>query len=205
MSARTDPCGGASGKLYAYPNRLIRKHRQVLGRASGPYFKFGGAKPMKKLLAVLALGLAVSFLAAAQTPEKTAMSKGATAQREDVAAQLKALENAWNDAVLKLDAAAMDAILDDTLVDTSATGMVGNKAKDLADLKAGEPKLESSSLDNMKVHVYGNAAVVTGRFTQKGTYKGKDISGTGRFTDTFVKRNGKWRCVATQGTMISQK
>jgi len=46
---------------------------------------------------------------------------------------------------------------------------------------------------------------VTGRFTQKGTYKGKDISGTGRFTDTFVKRNGKWRCVATQGTMISQK
>jgi ketosteroid isomerase-like protein len=177
----------------------------VLVRASWLYFKFGGGKPMKKMLVLFVLGLAVPLLAAAQTTEKAAVSKGTAAQGEDVAAQLKALENAWSDAVLKHDAAALDAILEDSLVETSPTGTVSNKAMDLADLKAGEPKLESFSPDNMKVHVYGNAAVVTGRFTLKGTYKGKDISGTGRFTDTFVKRNGKWRCVASQATMTSQK
>jgi len=160
---------------------------------------------MKKMLVLFVLGLAVPLLGAAQTTEKTAVSKGTVAQGEDVAAQLKALENAWSDAVLKHDAAALDAILDDSLVETNSVGTVSNKAKDLADLKAGEPKLESFSLDNMKVHVYGNAAVVTGRFALKGTDKGKDISGTGRFTDTFVKRNGKWRCVASQAALISQK
>ncbi|MBZ5542726.1 MAG: nuclear transport factor 2 family protein [Acidobacteriia bacterium] len=161
---------------------------------------------MKKMLVLFVLGLAVPWLAAAQTTEKTAVSKGtAAAEGEDVAAELKALENAWSDAMLKHDAAALDAILDDSLVEISPAGTVSNKAKDLADLKAGEPKLESFSLDDMKVHVYGNAAVVTGRFAIKGTDKGKDISGTGRFTDTFVKRNGKWRCVASQATIIPQK
>ncbi len=160
---------------------------------------------MKKMLVLFVLGLAVPLLAAAQTTEKAAVSKGTAAQGEDVAAQLKALENAWSEAMLKHDATALDAILDDSLVETGPAGTVSNKAMDLADLKAGEPKLELFSLADMKVHVYGNAAVVTGRFTLKGTYKGEDMSGTGRFTDTFVKRNGKWRCVASQATMIPQK
>ena len=56
----------------------------------------------------------------------------------------------------------------------------------------------------MKVRVFGNAAVVTGRTTIKGgKYKGKDISGQYRFTDTWVKRNGHWLCVASANTRVT--
>jgi hypothetical protein len=36
------------------------------------------------------------------------------------------------------------------------------------------------------------------------TYKGQDISGKYRFTDTWVKRNGKWQAVASQSTKLQQ-
>ena len=63
-------------------------------------------------------------------------------------------------------------------------------------------KYESLEISDIKVHVYGNSAVATGTGNVKASMKGHDISGTYRFTDTWVKRNGKWQCVASQGTKI---
>jgi hypothetical protein len=48
-------------------------------------------------------------------------------------------------------------------------------------------------------------AVVNGHYTQKGSYKGKDITGEGRFTDVFVERQDRWECVSTQATPISKE
>ena len=52
--------------------------------------------------------------------------------------------------------------------------------------------------------MYGNAAVATGLSTGKGTFRGQEINGSSRFTDTWVKRNGKWQAVASQGTKVQQ-
>jgi ketosteroid isomerase-like protein len=50
----------------------------------------------------------------------------------------------------------------------------------------------------MNVRAYGNAAVVITHYTTvKEQYKGKDISGSYRTIDTWVKRAGRWQCVAT--------
>ena len=51
----------------------------------------------------------------------------------------------------------------------------------------------------------GNSAVVTYQTTDKGTYKGNDLSGQYRWTDVFVKQGGVWQIVATQGTRIAAK
>jgi len=59
--------------------------------------------------------------------------------------------------------------------------------------------------DEMKARVYGDAAVVTYRWTSKETFKGQDISGQSRWTDTWVKRAGRWQCVASHGSRIAQK
>ncbi|PYV21384.1 MAG: hypothetical protein DMG24_19660 [Acidobacteria bacterium] len=160
---------------------------------------------MKRMLLTLVFAVAASSIAAGQEPtEKKSVSKDNAAGSGAIAQQIKDLENQWNDAALKHDAAAMDRILAADVVDTSSAGHMQGKAEDLADLKSGEPKLESSNVDNMKVRVYGNVAVVNGHFAQKGTYKGKDISGEGRFTDVFVKRQGRWQCVSTQGTTMAK-
>jgi ketosteroid isomerase-like protein len=90
-------------------------------------------------------------------------------------------------------------------VGTAPDGKVGDKAQDVSDVKTGKMKAEGVDPDDMKVHVYGNVAVVTGRVTVKGgQYGGQDISGQYRFTDTWVKNKGRWQVAASQATAIRQ-
>ena len=79
------------------------------------------------------------------------------------------------------------------------------KAQDIATITSGDLAFESAVLDNVKVRVYGDTAVVTGRTTNKGKYKGQDISGQYQFTDVFVKQGGRWRAVASHATRIAEQ
>jgi ketosteroid isomerase-like protein len=53
-------------------------------------------------------------------------------------------------------------------------------------MTSGDLKFQSMELADLEAHVYGNTAVATGKNSLKGTYKGQDISGSYRFTDTWV-------------------
>jgi len=117
-------------------------------------------------------------------------------------AALKALEEKWDAANLKGDAAALGAILADTFISTSAEGKVRTKPEVLAELKAGTIKYQTSKVDDMKVFLYGDAAVVNGKWTGKFVLKGKPTDTVERFTDTYIRQNGQWRAVASQGSAI---
>jgi ketosteroid isomerase-like protein len=81
--------------------------------------------------------------------------------------------------------------------------VVSDRAGDLADLKGPNP-MTSCVDDDVKVRVYGDTAVVMGRGRRSGMFKGapfKDREIT--YTDVFVRRNGRWQCVASQGTPAS--
>ena len=119
--------------------------------------------------------------------------------------ELVKLERAWADALVKRDVAVVQQIYADEYVDTDPDGVVTNKAQDLANLTSGALKLAAQTLADLKVHVYGDVGVVHGSYTQKGTLQGKDVSGTFRFTDVFVKRSGRWQCVSTQSTRVAKK
>jgi hypothetical protein len=69
-------------------------------------------------------------------------------------------------------------------------------------LKSGDLKIESIKLSDMKVHVYGDAAVVIGRAAQVGNFKGHPLTATIIFTDTFIQQNGKWRAVASHRSAL---
>jgi hypothetical protein len=56
---------------------------------------------------------------------------------------------------------------------------------------------------NVKARVYGNAAVVTGLATRSGTYKGATFDQQYLWTDTFVMKDGRWQCAASQSTLIA--
>jgi ketosteroid isomerase-like protein len=45
-------------------------------------------------------------------------------------------------------------------------------------------------------------AVVTGRSVSGGTVDGRDVTITQRYTDVYVRRDGRWRIVASQGTQV---
>ena len=144
---------------------------------------------------VVVLVLAVAIIA--QTP---AQPKSGSVEQE-----LIKLENGWNDAQLKKDGAFLEQILADDYTGTEADGNVVTKAQEIANLKPGDYVVKSIVNDDYKVRVYGDAAVVTFRFTSTWEAQGKDNITQLRFTNTWVKRAGRWQCVATHGSRIAQK
>ena len=119
--------------------------------------------------------------------------------------ELIKLENAWKQAVVNRDAAALKRLYADEYVSTDQEGVVWNKVDDIAIDTTGVSRLASYKLDDMKVRLSGDAAVVTGRITSKGTLHGNAVSGESRFTDVFVKRDGRWQCLASQSTPIVKR
>lgn len=87
---------------------------------------------------------------------------------------------------------------------TDPAGRHLTKAEVLAELDSGERKLVSGTIDDVKVRLYGDTAVVTGRTLAAGSYQGTRVSVKLRFTDVFVKQNGNWRAVASQATLIGE-
>jgi ketosteroid isomerase-like protein len=116
--------------------------------------------------------------------------------------EIKNLEQGWVQSVLKDGAASVDRYEADDIVTTDPSGRVTDKAQDKSDLASGDLKFQSMEISDLTVHVYGNTAVATGTNRVKGTYKGQDLSGTYRYSDTWVKRNGKWQAVASQSTKV---
>jgi uncharacterized protein (TIGR02246 family) len=119
-------------------------------------------------------------------------------------AALRAIEEKWNAANLNGDAAALEAIFADTFVMTDGEGKVRPKAEVIRELKSGNVKYQAAKSDELQIYIYGDAAVVTGRWRGKFTARGKTTEVVERFTDTFVKQNGAWRCVASHGSNIKQ-
>jgi ketosteroid isomerase-like protein len=78
------------------------------------------------------------------------------------------------------------------------------KATSEADLKSGKMKFESVRADELRVRVFGDAAIAFGLVTEKSKYDDKDNSGQFRFTDVFIKRDGRWQAVCTHLTRVAK-
>jgi ketosteroid isomerase-like protein len=150
-----------------------------------------------KVLAVI--GMAIAALSFGQTNYEGDRKGG------DVERSVMQIEQELVKGLMAGDASMFERYLSETYIFTAPDGVVTDKAQTIADIKSGDLKFQSSKLDNMKVQAYGDTAIATYGSTDKGSYKGKDISGLFRWTDVFVKRNGRWQIVAGHGTPVSQK
>lgn len=117
--------------------------------------------------------------------------------RADDKSRILALENSWNQAELHNDAHAVDLLLADDFVMTVADGYTMNKAAMLSSVRDTSYRPDVLQSENMEVHMYGNTAIVTGSYLEKGKDKGKPFERRGRFTDTWINLRGEWRCVAS--------
>jgi uncharacterized protein DUF4440 len=152
---------------------------------------------MKPIL-VLAL-VAITSVAFGQTTDTSQKQSGKVEQT------LMHIEQELIDAGLKGDTSAIERYVADTATYTSPDGEVLGKTRSVAEMKSGELKVESSKLEDMKVQLYKDTAIVTYASTDKGMYKGKDVSGRYRWTDVFMKRGRNWQLVAGHGSRIAQQ
>jgi hypothetical protein len=152
---------------------------------------------MKKILLIAFAFLLLSVAAFAQTnkqPSKTAR----------IEAELMQIERDIGDANVRRDKAYFEKIEAEEFIFTDSGGGLTNKTEDVGsfDKPAGDTKLISYTPDEMKVTVYGDTAVVTGRVTS--VYRGPKGEATirSRFTDVFVKKNGRWQIVAGHSSRL---
>ena len=153
---------------------------------------------MRQLLSVICLIALLSPPAFCQ-----AQTKGLKAQpNAAVEQELRDLERAWLDAYDNNDAAAMKRILADNFTITYENGAVLDKKQTLANLRPGAPKDPNARqyTEDSVVRVYGNAAVITGRYINKRRDGDKEIVRESRYTDTYLKRQGRWQVVASHLT-----
>ena len=123
---------------------------------------------------------------------------------EDPSSAVKALEKRWQKAIVNKDIETIDELLASDFVATSSTGDVGSKSTLLRLVRRDKNEYKSADARSMSVRMLGpRVAVVTGVATESGTTpNGKTFKNSRRFTDTWMLRNGKWQCVASQATEL---
>jgi len=121
--------------------------------------------------------------------------------------EVRKLEREWLDAYERHDINAMDRIVADNFVITHINGTIQTKAEILADLKAPRQSQGPSSTfstEDVLSRVYGDTVVLLGRLIQRSERDGQTRLMQSRYTDTYVKQQGRWQVVASQLTRIPQ-
>jgi ketosteroid isomerase-like protein len=127
------------------------------------------------------------------------------AEKHETRHQIEHLEDAWRNAVLKGNVSAMDALLADDYIAISPTGILQSKDQALAILRSGTVHFKSIELNDRKIRMYGNTALVTSRAEVNATGPDGNVSGSYRYTRVYVKDpRGVWRIVSFEASKIRE-
>jgi ketosteroid isomerase-like protein len=100
-------------------------------------------------------------------------------------------------AFLDADPAALERVLTADFTLTLSNGEVNTRADEINELRGGKVHYDVFENYDMIVRLYGdNTAVVLGKTHVKGTAEGKPFDRVVQFTDTLIKRDGRWQLAA---------
>ncbi|WP_394824172.1 nuclear transport factor 2 family protein [Pendulispora albinea] len=143
-----------------------------------------------KFVAVVMAALAVAGVAYGAAPA-------------DPTAEILRIDDQWVDAIDRHDRATLDAIVAPDHIETTPRGVLYTRAQLFRFLDGPAPRSatgQTSKLSDRQVHLYGNTAIVTGINTITNTTPASIV--TIRFTDVFVKLDGRWRAVAAHTSRV---
>ena len=104
---------------------------------------------------------------------------------------------------LHLDIPALERLMDPDYLQIAPGGDTVNKEQVLASFRSGERHWDEAHSDEHHVRVYGNTAVVVGRWRARGENAGRSFDYQARFVSVWVRRYGEWRMVSDQSTPIT--
>ena len=106
---------------------------------------------------------------------------------------------------LTMDIAAFDELFHPDYVILQPGGDVETKADVLASYASGSRHWEIAEVDQMDVRLYGDSAVVIGRWRGKGTNGDVHFDYTARFSSVWLRNSaGQWQNVFSQSTEIRE-
>jgi ketosteroid isomerase-like protein len=151
------------------------------------------------LLALSAYSPAL-FASPQHAPQHSGLPRG---EKHEGRREIDQMEEAWRNAVLTGDVAAMDSLLADDYVGISARGTLQTKEDTLARMRSGLRHITALELSDSKVRFYGATALVTSFAHVTGVNADGEAIGDYRYTRVYVRNaQGKWKIVSFEASRI---
>jgi ketosteroid isomerase-like protein len=125
-----------------------------------------------------------------------------SAQNSKDEQELRKLDERRTAAILKRDIPMLEQLMTDDFTYTHSSGNVQTKAEFLGDMKSGAWRYMSLNLSGVKMKIFENTAVLTGRCDMTGVMGGKDIKLAMHFTEVYVRTGGQWHWLVWQSTRL---
>lgn len=116
--------------------------------------------------------------------------------------ELSRLEKVWNDAHINGNAGALDRLWADDLIITVTNMPVMTKSQALGFLRSGRMKFQRYETSDIRIRVYGDAAVVSGRLQRSRNIDGRNVDDSWQFTKMYVRQEGRWQVVAFHSSTV---
>jgi ketosteroid isomerase-like protein len=112
-------------------------------------------------------------------------------------------ERQWAESIVSGDTSAIERFLADDFLGVDTDGTLYDKTKTIADTRSSPKEFVSNHLNDAKVRFYGDAAVAQG---SESWVRRTETPLKGRFiwTDTWIKRNGRWQIVAAEDLIVPE-
>jgi ketosteroid isomerase-like protein len=134
---------------------------------------------------ILAFLLFVTSLAHPQTSDDHASDR----------AYIRQAESDWAESVVTNDVSVLERILADDFLGVDIDGSHYSKADAIKDFRTKPSEFVSNHLNEIEIRFYGDVAVAQGNESWK---KKDGTPGKFVWTDTWIRRNGKWQIVAAE-------
>lgn len=142
-----------------------------------------------------------------------AVKKGDESAAEDYRRQLREAEGTerqakealdrWHEALTDGDVEAMRELLAEDAIITDPGGGLQDRDQLIGAFRSGVLKVRQLETSELEARGHGEVIVASYRVRIGATVQGQDVDGSFRYTTVFAKRDGKWRVVASHGTVIT--
>ncbi len=121
--------------------------------------------------------------------------------------EVRKLERQWLDAYEQNDAEAMERIVADDFTITFPEGSVQTKPQLMKMIKAprrpDQPRMKFRT-EGVQSRAYGDTVILMGRVVSEYERDGKAVREQSRYTDTYVRRRGRWQVVASHLSNVQE-
>lgn len=120
-----------------------------------------------------------------------------------IAQEVLELERRWNEAIVSRDTAFISSLLAPDFLHVAADGSVNDKKTILLAVSNPNSVINPFQSQDVRVRQYGkNTLILTGWYLQTGAWLSQPFALRLRYTDIFVKLQGRWQAVSTQVAML---
>ena len=109
------------------------------------------------------------------------------------------------EAQIEADAEALDKLLAADLTYVHSSGVLDSKDDYIGGIKSGKYKYKAIAPEGVSARSFGDVAVVNGKATMDLVSDGKDVRVVLRYTDVWVKRDGRWQMVSWHSTRLEPR